>query len=251
MRRLWGPKFPLPIPAAGRVCYAIGDIHGCRRQLDHLHDLIAADAARIAGPAIPTLVYLGDYIDRGPDSKGVIECLASSPPDGFERRFMRGNHDGLPLEFIRDPGTLGRWRAVGGLETLASYGMPPPPPNASERELAGYRDTFASRFPATHRTFLEALEPSWMCGSILFTHAGVRPGLPVNRQTPEDLMWIREPFLSSLANFGAFVVHGHSSAYRIERRHNRMGVDTGAYATGRLSCAVFDGTDPRIIVASR
>ena len=249
-RHIQAPRYPLPVPAPGNDCYAIGDVHGCTTQLDRLHMLIAQDAVTLPADVVKTIIYLGDYIDRGPNSKGVIERLLAGPPDGFQRQVLRGNHDGFALEFLREPRILSRWRTVGGLETLASYGMPPPPPNPSERELAHYRDAFAKRLPEEHRLFLAGLTTSWRNGNLMFVHAGLRPGLAIGDQSPDDLLWIREPFLTSDANFGAFVVHGHSSGYRIERRRNRLGIDTGAYATGRLSCAVFDGSAPRILATT-
>lgn len=246
-RRLTGAQQELPPrPQAGTAIYAIGDIHGCAAELDRLHALIAEDAARLADGLKAVRVYLGDYVDRGPDSKGVIDRLIEARETG-DAVFLIGNHDAELMAYLGDPATLARWRAIGATETLASYGMPPPPVNPSPAALAAYAAQFRMQVPEAHMAFLQALRPCWRSGDLFFAHAGVRPGLKLDEQSVQDLMWIREPFLSSGRNFGAFVVHGHSSGYRIDMRANRLCIDTGAYATGALSAAVFDGGPVRVL----
>lgn len=245
--RLFGARpARVPRPEAGTVVYAVGDIHGCAGELDRLHQLIAADAARLGEALRPVRVYLGDYVDRGPDSKGVIDRLIAEAAAG-ETVTLMGNHDAELLTFLGDPTTLARWRAIGATETLASYGMPPPPVNPSAADLAAYGAQFRALMPEAHAAFFRGLKPCWRSGDLFFAHAGVRPGLGIGEQSAHDLMWIREPFLSSSRDFGAYVVHGHSSGYRIDIRDNRLCIDTGAYATGALSAAVFDGGPVRIL----
>ncbi len=239
-----GAEARAPQPEPGTVVYAVGDIHGCSAELDRLEALIVADVERHAPSLKRVIVYLGDYVDRGPDSKGVVQRLVER---GDGHVFLRGNHDAEMLRVLDDPAALSAWRAIGGLETLASYGMPPPPINPSAADMAAFLAQFREKVPPAHIAFLKNLAPSWRSGGLFFAHAGVRPGLPIDAQSEHDLMWIREPFLSSTRNFGAFVVHGHSSGYTIDMQKNRLCVDTGAYATGRLSAAVFDGGPVRVL----
>ncbi len=228
---------------AGERVYAVGDIHGCSRQLDALLARIAADPAE--GISRRFLVFLGDYVDRGPDSKGVIERLLS-PPAGFEATAVRGNHDQTLLDFLVDPAVYGVWREFGGRDTLVSYGVVPPLFDQIE-DFERARNDLAAVLPAAHRQFLEGLAGSLRIGGYYFTHAGVRPGVALEEQSPEDLMWIRDDFLNSRQDFGAVVVHGHSPTPQPVVRSNRIGVDTGAYATGCLTAAVLDGDKCRFM----
>ncbi len=228
---------------AGERVYAVGDIHGCSRQLDALLARIVADPAE--GISRRFLVFLGDYVDRGPDSKGVIERLLT-PPAGFEATAVRGNHDQTLLDFLVDPAVYGVWREFGGRETLLSYGVTPPLFDQIE-DFDRARNELAAALPATHRQFLERLVGGLRIGGYYFTHAGVRPGVALEEQSAEDLMWIREDFLNSRQDFGAVVVHGHTPTPQPVIQRNRIGVDTGAYATGCLTAAVLDGDKCRFI----
>ena len=250
-RFLKGPPRRLPRPLEGHVCYAIGDIHGCADLLDGLHEIIVADAAAYAPELTRHIVYLGDYIDRGPDSRGVLDRLLTGVPKGFHAHFLRGNHEWAMQQFMLDPSAIELWRAMGANATLGSYGLPPAPSAGALGEIGLYRARFIEAVPPTHRAFLESLETTWTCGDLLFVHAGVRPGLLLWEQSPRDLLTIREPFLSSHADFGAFVVHGHSPSYEIDFQRNRLCIDTGAYASGKLSCAVFDGGPLKILSVER
>ncbi|MEZ5826857.1 MAG: metallophosphoesterase family protein [Hyphomicrobiales bacterium] len=223
------PKLP-----EGELIYAVGDVHGRSDLLSELLRKIEADAAR-RGATKKTLVFLGDYVDRGPDSHGVIEMLLNELPQGFETHFLKGNHEALLLDFLADPAVLGHWRMNGGEATMASYGV-------DIDRLAGFgaspqswHDAFATALPPAHLDFFKGLALQVSAGDYLFVHAGVRPGVPLEAQEESDLIWIREPFLNSAAPYGKVVVHGHTPVREAVIRPNRIGVDTGAVFTGRLT----------------
>ncbi|MDE2110392.1 MAG: serine/threonine protein phosphatase [Alphaproteobacteria bacterium] len=218
--------------------YAVGDVHGCLAQLSALLAKIEADASGFAGEIQP--IFLGDYVDRGPDSKGVIDRLLAAREER-DCRFIRGNHDQFMLDFLEQPALYRDWRDFGGRETLLSYGVVPPLFD-NDRACEQARDALRTALPERHLKFLNDLEYSLEIGGYYFTHAGVRPGAPLDRQKPEDLLWIRDEFLLSDADFGKIVVHGHTPMEAPVSRFNRISVDTGAYATGRLSAAVLEGT---------
>lgn len=232
-----------PALPAGTRLYAVGDIHGRDDLLAELQARIAADAEGSRARR-PVLLYIGDYIDRGPDSKAVLDRLVDRPLAGFETIHLMGNHEALALEFLEDPGVGPLWFSNGGDATLLSYGVDPlqraGPARAPYRAL---RDAFAAALPERHLAFLRGLRLSHAEGDYLFVHAGIRPGVPLERQSPEDLLWIRREFLDSEADHGKVVVHGHSIARQPERRPNRIGIDTGAFATGRLTALVLEGTE--------
>ncbi len=191
------------------------------------------------------LVFIGDYVDRGHDSKAVVEQLVNLPSD-FVVHFLRGNHDQALLDFLTDPSSFPSWKDYGAEETLASYGVPPP---ASEDEAAlrQTRDRLQAALPANHRSFFETLKLSETIGDYFFAHAGVRPGTPLDRQEERDLMWIRDEFLNSRDEFGKIVVHGHTPTNAPVVRRNRIGIDTGAYLTGRLTALVLEGKRRRFL----
>jgi diadenosine tetraphosphatase ApaH/serine/threonine PP2A family protein phosphatase len=225
-----------PMPEPERL-YVIGDIHGRSDLLDRLTAEIVRDLEALPVASALT-VTLGDYVDRGPDSRGVLDRLARNPfPTPLVS--LKGNHESLMAAFLEDPTVAGHWRRLGGLETLHSYGVPVAAlmmgrdyPQAS----AGLR----AALPASHLAFLASLRTSMTVGRYFLCHAGVRPGVPLERQAEEDLLWIRDEFLSSRANFGKVVVHGHTPAESPEVLSNRINVDTGAFMTGRLTCAVLE-----------
>jgi serine/threonine protein phosphatase 1 len=231
------------VPAGVRV-YAVGDVHGRLDLLDGLLEKILHDGEQATHDRV--IVYLGDYVDRGADSKGVIDRLLAQPPRGFSARHLRGNHDQSLLDFLEDPSHYLMWKDYGARETLLSYGVLPPR-GESDTVLEKARDELKSALPEAHLQFLNGLELSVTIGDYFFVHAGVRPGLPLTKQSPQDLMWIREEFLTSSTDFGKVVVHGHSPSPLPVKRFNRIGVDTGAYATGRLSCVVLEGTQCRFL----
>ncbi len=246
-RKLWSDPEPAAshVPRGVRV-YAVGDIHGRLDLLDQLLWQIERDAASGAD-LVKYLVFLGDYVDRGPDSAMVIERLSGTPLPGFGAIHLRGNHEAAMLEFINKPEAGADWLEYGGRATLASYGVPAPAEDAPPEHVAEARQRFAEALPAHHRTFLAGLRSSIAIGDYLFVHAGIRPGLPLHRQRDEDLMWIRREFLTSHLDHGKVVVHGHTIAEQPEIRFNRIGIDTGAYASNRLTALVLEGGDRRFL----
>ena len=222
------------VPNGVRV-YAIGDIHGRVDLLDQLLKAIEADFIRAPVPH-SIEVFLGDYIDRGPASRQVLDLLIER---GRTHRtvFLKGNHEALLATFIADPSTLGDWQRLGGLETLMSYGLTPLINARTQVELA---EAFAQALPLSHEKFLHDLKTSFTCGDYFFVHAGVRPGVPLQKQREEDLLWIRHEFLHCEENFGKIIVHGHTPVQQPDIRSNRINIDTGAYATGRLTCLVLE-----------
>lgn len=225
----------------GTRVYAIGDIHGRLDLLMTLREQIADDA-RAAGAADNVLVYLGDYVDRGPDSRGVLDALIGAPLPGFRTIHLKGNHEVLLLAFLAEPERAAKvWLHNGGEETLASYGI------STRGSADEVRAAFAAALPPPHLTFLQGLALHHVEGGYLFVHAGIRPGVPLERQVEEDLLWIRGPFLNSTADHGHLVVHGHTPADEPAIRPNRIGIDTWAYATGTLSCLVLWDAERRIL----
>ena len=231
------------IPEHTRI-YAVGDVHGRA-------DLLAAllrriDDHRANNPIATTVeVLLGDYVDRGPSSRQVIELLIHRMARG-ETVCLKGNHEALLLQFLQNPDVYKNWFDLGGASTLLSYGIVP------ERQPrgAGLKAMLAALnavLPSKHLEFLTGLPYSYTCGDYFFVHAGVRPGIPLTRQNPQDLMWIRDDFLLSKVNFGKMIVHGHTPVIEPEMWDNRIAIDTGAYATGKLTCLVIDGHGVRVL----
>lgn len=215
--------------------YAVGDVHGRLDLLLALERQIEGDL--LAAPARSSLVcYLGDYIDRGPDSRGVVRHLAADRP-GRLRAFLMGNHEARMLDFLADPERHGPgWAKFGGVEALASWGVDAPPAGGP---WAPARDRLLEALEPGELGFLRSLEPALEWRGHLLVHAGVDPAKPLVAQGPAELFWIREPFLSAESDLGLFVVHGHVPGDGPVVRANRVGVDTGAWQTGRLTCAVL------------
>jgi serine/threonine protein phosphatase 1 len=222
---------PATLPPGQRV-YAIGDIHGCLDRLVALHEMIAEDmAARPVAHA--TLVHLGDYVDRGADSAQVIDWLINQPPvpaDTFIN--LMGNHEFMMLSALAgaDKEAPGHWLTNGGADSLLSWGI----------SRAVPANEWASRIPRQHLLFLRDLEISRHIGPYLFVHAGIRPGVKLDKQSRQDMMWIREPFLSSRADHGAVIVHGHTPKREPIVQPNRIAIDTGAVLGGALTCVVLE-----------
>jgi len=237
----------LSMLADGLRIYAIGDIHG-------RFDLLCALYARIAGeiadspPRYSVEIFLGDYIDRGPQSAEVVEWLVSETPAANERICLMGNHEDMLRNVLDGAAAMPHWLGNGGAETLLSYGIVPPP-EFRQRAMIEVRAAFLSIFPRSHRDFMLSLSHLAEFGGYLFVHAGVRPGVPLKNQDPYDLVWIREPFLNSGADFGRVVVHGHTPTREPEIRPNRINIDTGAVFSGRLTCIVLEGDTRRFLQA--
>lgn len=238
-----------PSVGAGTVVYAVGDIHGRADLLDRLLARVREDAAA-RSERRKVLVFLGDYIDRGPESRRVIDLLAAEDPDGPERVFLKGNHEDAMLGFLASPEIGFQWLGFGGAATLRSYGVDPHAAHV-DGGFELLRRELARALPLSHRRFLDRLALCHEEGDYLFVHAGVRPGIPLDRQDPDDLIWIRGAFLESREDFGKTVVHGHSIAPLPELRANRIGIDTGAFATGVLTCLVLRGARRAFIQTPR
>ncbi len=228
---------------ADTVIYAIGDVHGRCDLLELLTSRIIEDAAKRRSSK-RLLVLLGDYVSRGVDSRRVIETLLAPPPAGFTRITLRGNHEDLWLRYLGGDLDAGRhWFDFDGLDTLADYGVDVG--DRSRRDNAtveALRERFAAALPAEHLAFVRSTPACHRSGDYLFAHAGVRPGVPLAQQDTRDLMWIRKPFIDSLLDHGAVVVHGHCVVAEPELRANRIGIDTGAWRSGVLSCVALEGT---------
>jgi serine/threonine protein phosphatase 1 len=235
---------PASAPAGSRI-YAIGDMHGRLDLLTRLRTVIVEDA-KWHPIDRKVVVYLGDYVDRGPESRGIVDLLIDKPLPGFESVLIKGNHEASLLYFLTNPEESTGWLSYGGDSTLYSYGVRPPDPAKPEEMLAA-RDAFAEALPPEHLAFYRGLKYQHVEGDYAFVHAGVREGVAIEDQKPEDLMWIRNEFLWSDADFGKVVVHGHSITEAPEIRTNRIGIDTGAYATGTLTCVALEGTKRRFL----
>ena len=231
------------IPNENTRLYVIGDIHGRLDLLDRVIAAIQHDVEMHDSHALT--VTLGDYIDRGPNSRGVLDRLIAKPFP-TPHIALKGNHEVLLESFLADPMVGQHWRRLGGLETLHSYGVP-----VSGLMVGKNYDEAADRLreamPAEHLEFLQSLKTSHSHGKYFLCHAGVRPGVPLARQSDEDLLWIRDEFLSSKMNFGKVVVHGHTPVEAPEVLPNRINVDTGAFATGQLTCVVLDESGHRFL----
>jgi serine/threonine protein phosphatase 1 len=227
--------------------YAIGDVHGCDALLAEVHAAISGDLA--ARPvADHRIVHVGDYVDRGPDSAAVIERLARLTVSDPRVLCLRGNHDQLLVDFLAEPAQfVDMFLGNGGGETLASYGVEAGLWTTLFGDNTGLAEKLAANMPAHHRLFLETLALSLRLGGYFFCHAGVRPGVPLDDQEPRDLLWIRDEFLYSGADFGAVIIHGHTPAHEPEVRPNRINIDTGAVFGGRLTVLALEGAEYRFL----
>lgn len=225
------------IPPGERV-YALGDIHG---RLDLLTPLIAAieadDGAR--GSTETTVVLLGDLVDRGPDSAGVIAAVRRWS-ETQRIVVLAGNHEEMLLRAHEDGAQMDAFLRYGGFETLVSYGVDPTVLAHADPAVAWH--LMRAAVPETDLQFLRDLPNTVVIGDYLFVHAGIRPGMPLDSQHSDDLRWIREPFLSHSGDHGYVVVHGHTIGEDADIRPNRIGIDTGAYRTGRLTALALEGT---------
>jgi serine/threonine protein phosphatase 1 len=239
MRSAFRPRKEKPRPRVpeGVRIYAIGDIHGRADLLERMLNRIDADL--VSNPVrIGIQVFLGDYIDRGPASREVLDRLVAR--NGSCRSvFLKGNHEGYLTGFLANPTILEDWQRYGGLETLMSYGIIPSI-NANAATRAQLAAALDQALPESHRRFIGNLKSSFTCGDYFFAHAGVRPGVPLAKQREEDLLWIRQDFLLYEEDFSKIVVHGHTPVPQPDVRPNRINIDTGAFATGQLTCLILE-----------
>jgi len=251
-RRLFGRKAVEYIQPStgGRLIYAIGDVHGRADLLRPLLREIARDALATRPVERPMLIFLGDYVDRGPDSRGGVDIILEMLRDGaFEVVALKGNHEEALLLFLSEPGFAGTWMEHGGGPTLASYGVQPAAGRTDLDAWTLVRDAFAETLPPEHLAFYQGLEPLHVVGDYAFVHAGVRPGVPLEEQTEKDLLWIRYDFLQARGPFEKVIVHGHTPTEEPQILRHRLGVDTGAYATGVLTAVRLYGEEQSVIQA--
>ena len=228
--------------------YAIGDIHGCHDLLETLLDqIIANDLTR---PPIETkiLVFLGDYIDRGENSKAVIDLLLQACPPRYDTVFLKGNHEEMLLQALDDKGAADFWLRNGGRQTVASYGIQ----GASDHTKFTpdqLIEAFLTKLPPDHRAFLETLPLSFECGDYFFAHAGIHPDKPLDEQEERHLLWIRDRFLFSEKDFGKVIIHGHTPARDVDSAKNRIGIDTAAVYGGKLTALMLEGQEQLFLYA--
>jgi serine/threonine protein phosphatase 1 len=237
-----------PFLPAGRRLYCIGDIHGRLDLLDELHDMIRADAGGYGGSK--GIVYLGDYIDRGAQSKQVLDLLIEQPMDDFDVVHLLGNHEQAMVDFLSQPQSAAAWLNFGGQVTLLSYGVGLGRLQMS-RQVDLLRDELEAKLPPSHLEFIGSCRLLYTEGSYCFAHAGIRPGIPPDEQVAEDLLWIREEFTRSRADHGYIIVHGHSISEEVELLPNRIGIDTGAFYSGMLTALVLEGGEQRLLQTGR
>lgn len=239
---VWLPDARTP---EGMRLYALGDVHGCRDALAEVHRAIDADLAE-RPPSDWRIVHLGDYVDRGADSRGVIDVLANRMAGDERVLCLLGNHDQMFAQALAgERRAADLWLVNGGAETLESYGV----------SVVRFLDAMRSggpvpRVPEVHRRFLDSLPTSARFGDYYFVHAGIDPDRPLEAQEPHDQLWIREPFLTCDRQFDAVVVHGHTPARRVAARPNRIGIDTGAVYGGQLTCLVLEDGEKALLSAT-
>ena len=228
----------------GEFVAVVGDLHGRIDLLERLWPMIE-DESRRSACRNRTLIFVGDYVDRGSGSAEVVDRLLQGF-EGFNSIFLKGNHDETLLRFLGDPSVGDVWRNFGGLDTLRSYGIVHPP----GRDWAETRNAFAFAIPEPHVRFFKNLKTQLTIGDYLFVHAGIKPYVPMEEQAEQDLLWIRDEFLDSRANFGRIVVHGHTPTSEPVVRHNRIGIDTGAYMSGKLTALILEGRERKFLATS-
>ncbi|MCH8997194.1 MAG: serine/threonine protein phosphatase [Proteobacteria bacterium] len=250
-RCLWGLLGPRAAVPEGSLICAIGDIHGRADLLARLHESLARLAAGRQDLQERVVIYLGDYIDRGPASREVLDQLCGPPLKGFRAIHLTGNHEETLLRFLEDPQVGGAWLAMGGGATLRSYGVDFAPGPQEAEDLVRLSRALRAALPPGHLAFLQKLALRHRAGGYFFVHAGIRPGRPLEDQAPEDLLWIRQPFLRAWRRHDAVIVHGHCAHQTPQVRHNRIGIDTGAYLTDRLTCLVLQGSERALLITER
>ncbi len=228
------------------LVYAIGDVHGRADLLEKMHSQIIQDANAHPSKKIQ-VIYLGDYIDRGAYVRETLDILTSGLPSGFRADYLLGNHEQLFMAFLEDPSLLELWLGIGGQTTLLSYGVQAPGTGFSGQRAYEVRDALLEAMPEAHLDFIRNLKLFIHTGEFLFVHAGIAPGRPLEQQVSDDLLWIRNGFLDYDLDHELKVVHGHTISEKVQEKPNRIGIDTGAYATGVLTCAAIDNNGVRYL----
>ena len=237
-----------PETPPGALIYAIGDVHGRGDLLERLICAILADAAARKSARAPEIVFVGDYVDRGPDSAGVIDqVLALRERDDVVVHCLKGNHEETVLSFLDDARAGPVWAEFGGMQTLASYNVAAPQVRSDLEAWETARLAFAQAVPDRHLAFLRALELYVVAGDYVFVHAGLRPGVPLAGQTEQDLLWIRREFLEATRPFEKVVVYGHTPQRDAVVEPHRIGIDTGAFVTGVLTALRLSGREAALI----
>ncbi|UPK33908.1 metallophosphoesterase [Bradyrhizobium sp. 186] len=231
------PKNKPMLPEGVRI-FAMSDIHGCAHLLEQMLRVIDADIAN-SRPGYAIEVFMGDYIDRGPDTRSTLDILVERSRRG-NAVFLKGNHEAFLVRVFEEPSLFEDWIRIGGAQTLMSYGLAPPDLKRDD-PVSILRDLIRA-MPGEHLEFLDDLRLSYTCGDFFFVHAGVRPGVALAEQRESDLLWIREEFLRSQEQFGKYIVHGHTPVRTAEILANRVNIDTGAYATGNLTLMSIQGS---------
>jgi serine/threonine protein phosphatase 1 len=230
--------------------YAIGDIHGCCELLKKIHQKIIDDAKAHDHKDI-VVVYMGDYIDKGPKSKEVIDSLINNPFDGYKKIFLKGNHEWVMMNFLNNPEIGTSWLRYGGDETLKSYGVNIHSANGQKKSNQQLSEDLERVISADHMAFYDKLRLSHVEGDYFFVHAGIRPGVEIEDQNQEDLLGIREEFVKYKKPFDKKVIFGHTIFDKAINQSNKIGVDSGAYLFGRLSCVVLDDYEVNFITVSK
>jgi len=235
------------VPDGTRV-YAIGDIHGRADLLTRMLHLIEADGNGAPAVREMILIFVGDYVDRGPDSSGVIDSLLSLKRDSrYSCHLLKGNHEVMFMDFLEDPAAFLHWAINGGVETLESYGIDVGAIAEGRGGAEALGRAAHAAIPNAHLVLLANLETWVTVGDYLFVHAGIRPGMPLEAQVDQDLIWIRQPFLDCENDFGKVVVHGHTPVSEPEVRPNRIDIDTLAWRSGKLTALVLEGNSRRFL----
>ena len=219
------------------LIYAIGDIHGRHDLLSGLLTKIKHDMSQqnFEGVEKTQIIFLGDYIDRGPGSKDVIETVSKLKIHGAELIFLRGNHEAAALEFLQNPNQGSKWMQFGGRETLESYGVVLPREIDTVEDWTHYGEAFAKKISPKHVSFLRSLISYKIEGEYMFVHAGINPAKPAEAQSDDEYLWIRDSFLNSMKKLPYIVVHGHTPEPRPVWDGRRIGIDTGAYMSNKLT----------------
>lgn len=238
---------PYPVMAEGCVYYIIGDIHGRIDLLKKIHGLIKNDIADHDSSLKKNIVYLGDYIDRGDHSREVIDYLLNSPLKEAHSIYLKGNHEDTLLQFYDSPDIGAHWFKFGGMATLLSYNLKITSNMPSSEQIKMLWEHFKEQLPPDHLAFYQDLQLMHEAGDYLFVHAGIMPGRKLIQQSPRDMMWIRDEFLEFERSHEKFIVHGHSISSEPEIKPNRIGIDTGAYYSNRLTCLVLHDSSRRFL----